>query len=432
MFHCEENVFTRKWIYFSGHLKGIYGCPEQYSATLSILPDDILEEILSRLSVKTLLRFKTVSKSWYNMINNPQFIDMHLQKSRYRNDVKLVIKISSSTLYSLDPETPNLQVECTTYPKIFGNNNGDILGSCDGVLCITGHPDGNFMSLLNPSTRQYAVMQYPFPRIQRSFYAHDIAHGLGYDPVTGSYKLVKIVSSCDLRVHHSEVMIYYFGTSSWVNSQNIWYKSFYPKAGRIVNNYIHWLATSYIVGSSFSKSVIVAFDLTNESFQEVPLPEAGHDKLLSLNFTELGGCLCIIRNYDIRFEIWLMTDYRVKDTWTKLFVFVRTSRLQLFAQYFVPLCFTKHGDILLETDSKFVLCDRKFKRLNELNLVEKYSMAYSEFDEGFIASSLEVIAYVESLAAFQPNSNNNEVMGPQQIIGRKKRTGENKNKTSSA
>ncbi|KAF5198163.1 hypothetical protein FRX31_012250, partial [Thalictrum thalictroides] len=52
--------------------------------------------------------------------------------------------------------------------------------------------------------------------------------------------------------------------------------------------------------------------------------------------------------------------------------------------------------------------------LKELNMVEKYSMTYSEHhDQGFSASSMEVVAYVDSLAAFQPDSINNEAMGPQ-------------------
>ncbi|TYH67957.1 hypothetical protein ES332_D06G225800v1 [Gossypium tomentosum] len=42
------------------------------------VPDDIEIDILSRLSVKSLLRFKCVKKSWRYFIEDPVFIAMHL------------------------------------------------------------------------------------------------------------------------------------------------------------------------------------------------------------------------------------------------------------------------------------------------------------------------------------------------------------------
>ncbi|CAK9142904.1 unnamed protein product [Ilex paraguariensis] len=50
------------------------------SATVSScnLPQDLIVEILSRLPVKSLLRFKSVSKPWLALINNPKLISLHL------------------------------------------------------------------------------------------------------------------------------------------------------------------------------------------------------------------------------------------------------------------------------------------------------------------------------------------------------------------
>ena len=38
------------------------------------LPEEIVEEISKRLPVKSLVRFKSVAKSWYAQINDPNFI----------------------------------------------------------------------------------------------------------------------------------------------------------------------------------------------------------------------------------------------------------------------------------------------------------------------------------------------------------------------
>ena len=44
----------------------------------SHLPDDIVLDILARLPVKSLLRFRCVRKSWYFRITSPNFISTHL------------------------------------------------------------------------------------------------------------------------------------------------------------------------------------------------------------------------------------------------------------------------------------------------------------------------------------------------------------------
>ncbi|EYU18557.1 hypothetical protein MIMGU_mgv11b0224801mg, partial [Erythranthe guttata] len=46
------------------------------------IPPEIIEIILTKLSsVKSLLRFKAVSKSWNTIISDPLFIQNHLQSS---------------------------------------------------------------------------------------------------------------------------------------------------------------------------------------------------------------------------------------------------------------------------------------------------------------------------------------------------------------
>ena len=45
------------------------------------LPREIVDEILSRLPIKSLLRFKTVAKSWNNTISTKEFVKAHLKNS---------------------------------------------------------------------------------------------------------------------------------------------------------------------------------------------------------------------------------------------------------------------------------------------------------------------------------------------------------------
>ncbi|KAI5678751.1 hypothetical protein M9H77_09701 [Catharanthus roseus] len=61
-------------------------------ATIVNIPDDALIEILLRLQVKSLFRFKSVSKFLVSLLTSPQFIDMHLKFSIARDDELVLIK----------------------------------------------------------------------------------------------------------------------------------------------------------------------------------------------------------------------------------------------------------------------------------------------------------------------------------------------------
>lgn len=82
------------------------------------LPDDVLKEILSRLPVKSLLRFLSVSKYWYSLILNPSFVS--LQRNRAASIAK------------------DTNADCLLV-KRFPHDGGD------NLLC---EPDGNKTSLL--------------------------------------------------------------------------------------------------------------------------------------------------------------------------------------------------------------------------------------------------------------------------------------------
>ena len=44
------------------------------------LPDELITEVLSFLDVKSLMRFKCLSKSWNSLTSDPFFVELHLNK----------------------------------------------------------------------------------------------------------------------------------------------------------------------------------------------------------------------------------------------------------------------------------------------------------------------------------------------------------------
>ena len=52
------------------------------------VPYDVVIDILSRLPVKSLIRFRRVSKSWYSVITDPFFINKHFNLNLNLNKAK--------------------------------------------------------------------------------------------------------------------------------------------------------------------------------------------------------------------------------------------------------------------------------------------------------------------------------------------------------
>ncbi|CAN6298982.1 unnamed protein product [Urochloa humidicola] len=61
-------------------------------ASACALPDEIIEDILSRLPAKTLRRFQCVSRSFYALIASHAFQDVHFQRNKQGNNRRLFIK----------------------------------------------------------------------------------------------------------------------------------------------------------------------------------------------------------------------------------------------------------------------------------------------------------------------------------------------------
>ncbi|KAK9724783.1 hypothetical protein RND81_05G097900 [Saponaria officinalis] len=84
--------------------------------------DLITQEILTRLPIKSILRFESVSRKWYSTLSSSNFAISHLKKSPFSHPYA---------------PTQTLFIKC---------------GSCNGLICLT-RPSKYFLSW-NPSTRK--------------------------------------------------------------------------------------------------------------------------------------------------------------------------------------------------------------------------------------------------------------------------------------
>ncbi|XP_026434677.1 F-box/kelch-repeat protein At3g06240-like [Papaver somniferum] len=160
--------------------------------------------------------------------------------------------------------------------------------------------------------------------------------------------------------------VYSLGSKSWKTLENVPYKFVYPSkpSNVIVNGDFHWLSKR-----KDSPGVLLVFlDISNEIFKEMELPKEPLDK--GSWFRNLGvfeGCLCVFVNANcVHFEIWIMRDYGVQESWTKHCVITHDR----FMGFRSPLLISsfKSGTILFEVSGKLVVYDPRKKSAMDLNI----------------------------------------------------------------
>uniref|UniRef100_A0A1S4B203 F-box/kelch-repeat protein At3g06240-like n=1 Tax=Nicotiana tabacum TaxID=4097 RepID=A0A1S4B203_TOBAC len=113
------------------------------------IPIELITEILSRLPVKSLLRFRCVSKYWLSLISSPEFAYTHLG------------------------------IAANSYPVKKPRGYVRIVGSVNGLVCLV--IEEKYFLLWNPSIRKFKKL--PDPRG-----GDYIMYGFGYDEFHDDYK----------------------------------------------------------------------------------------------------------------------------------------------------------------------------------------------------------------------------------------------------
>ncbi|RDX80949.1 F-box/kelch-repeat protein, partial [Mucuna pruriens] len=307
-----------------------------------ILPEDLIQEILLRLPVRSLLRFKCVCKSWHSIVSNPQFAKFHFDLAAEPTNRLLLRFSQGSKAKSIDIEAP-LHDESTSVvlniplPPLALNYRcwTRIAGSCRGFILLTDELLDFFFDFViwNPSTGYHKrinnVPMYP-----------DLC-GFGYDSSNDDYVVVNMS----------------------------------PSHGLFLNGALHWL----VVKSHDNTGVIVAFDVMEKKLTEISLPRdvavASKSKFYRLRI--MGGCVCIcFKGYRTpMLELWMMKKYKVQSSWTKSFVRF-TDHYHSFST-FTPICFTQNGEILGSDDAKTL---RKLNDKGELLEHRTHGLETRRFD----------------------------------------------------
>ncbi|XP_074326237.1 F-box protein CPR1-like [Apium graveolens] len=279
------------------------------------VPAEIITDIFSHLPVKSLLRFRCVSKRLCSLIDSPYFIKYHLNQSLISkpNSHQTIISVCNYKIYSINELDPYRHTLLNQFCH-------EIVGSCNGLLCLLL---GQKIYLFNPSTRERKLL----PGLRPDRACRPEVYGFGYDCVNDDYKVISIRQH--LKKPEREFMVYSLKSNLWRRIEDFPYV-FSSVRGPIgcvrdqsvlVNGALHWLVT---LRSESEDTRVVSFDLATEEYGLIQLPEFLDWKLKSLmKVGELGGRLCLyceLRRLDYNLDVWVMNSYGVKDSWTRLLI----------------------------------------------------------------------------------------------------------------
>ncbi|KAK2986254.1 hypothetical protein RJ640_021823 [Escallonia rubra] len=345
------------------------------------------------LPVNSLLRCKSVCKSWYTLITKPSFATAHLNcntalKRNHRILLKCFLQGSKRSVLSFlsDEISGDDHVPPTEITIPHSNEFLQMLGPCNGLVCLTDHDD---IILCNPSIKDFRVLPPPSFNYPQGLFSSTLGVGFGFDPHSSEYKVIRIAElyeddeSGGYKFHSVNVEIYNLSTNSWreidVVVPCVW---FFPCSELLFNEHFHWWAND----EDYGGESLLSFHISNEVFQQIRLPNVcafpdGNERAF-LVLNESIALLLFNPSEQTYFDIWLMTEYGIAESWTKQFT---TGPL---VQVERPVLFWKHALLMEKANGQLVSYDLRSQRLKEFQLYGAQK-------------SLRAVAYSESLVSMK-------------------------------
>ncbi|KAM7524379.1 hypothetical protein LguiA_014281 [Lonicera macranthoides] len=259
----------------------------------------------------------------------------------------------------------------------YQTNQIKVCNSLDGLICFCENKTKSYY-VYNPLTGENVVV--PQCGIKSS---GSLGCWLGFSGKSNEYKLLKFVFNTSV-----DAFILTLGTNSWrsiaLTPRDIDLNSSYAP---FVNGALHWVNTTRGYGPiGCDSEVIFSFDFEEEKFGQVPAPAdyyltVGADcefgKRYSANGVGvLGGCLslCYGLHFKGGYELWVMNEYGIKESWTKFFVIP----FKVGASCYQPIRFMGNGEILVLRHNRTVFSyDPNKRRIRHSKFYGNVKQRYS-------------------------------------------------------
>ncbi|XP_012852427.1 PREDICTED: F-box protein At3g07870-like [Erythranthe guttata] len=297
------------------------------------IPRELQIQILQKLPVKSLIRFTAVCKSWRSIITSTDFISSHLSNGK-NDSLLLLIRGDRHNILdqlSLLKVAENVPFDVSSSSQLEvpfddGIEYYKIVGSCDGLLCLSDETsrklEHSHITIWNPCVRNH--LHLPLPNINPE---EDHSVALGFGVASHAYiKVVRLVYiynnlGDDFRlIVPPQVEVFSDDKWRWRRLTGVSVTLTVMDWQAFFNGVVHWLGFEPIDAYN-SRNSILAFDIVDEVFSEVMLPdELASEDIAHLRILVIGESFGVVKHdRDDAYDVWVMKEYCVKESWTKLY-----------------------------------------------------------------------------------------------------------------
>ncbi|KAK9664159.1 hypothetical protein RND81_14G023000 [Saponaria officinalis] len=302
--------------------------------TATRLPDHlILEHILPKLPVRSLLRFKSVCKKWFDTICSHHFIKSHLHYFSSALPRRLILLVNDYerykyVFYLLCDDKRKTKLQELVVPSNFDKSlrgNVAIVGSCDGLVCLYHELNHRrTFYLWNPATRECREIDQIEEIEEIDPFMFTAAYGFGYGSFIDDYRIIAIFTAYTDEFR-SQLYIYSTKSGKWKRVicvlDNYRVSTIGIHKGVTVNDRIYWPLRCRNHGEQFNS--IVGFDLVSEQLELNPwMSWLLQENEADLPLFEIKDCLSLCRyKDDSGFDVWKLKKREDWNSWEKVFGF---------------------------------------------------------------------------------------------------------------
>lgn len=368
---------------------------------MSDMPQDLIEEILSRVPAASLKRLRSTCKLWNHLFKDQRFTEKHFRKAPKQ----------SRFLISNDYRICSVNVNLNVAPPPIEFKDFDSCSEqqidvvevfhCDGLLLCNTHKDNKYRLMVwNPCLGETRWIRTTTNN-SKSFYKCSIALGYQNHKSFRSYKILNCWStSYSLDQGDAGFEIYELSSdSSWrvLDDDLALNCSTLPNCGVSMKGNAYWL-----VLEKTGAYLLLGFDFTSDSFRRFCLPPVPYPLIMVLSVVREEKLSMLHWSPDTSYmEVWVTNEIDTQAAlWSKSFTVKNPNNFSPCVKSFLV---DEEKKVVLGCNSPFRGDGKKLYNIGEDN--EYYTEIISVESKNKTLSPF-IFSYVPSLVQIQQGGSN--------------------------